>query len=254
VVITGPLGEWRPRGGHRLWVAPESLSGSYAPDDDPVGCETDEQLTATLTQAVDSAGIEKQLRVSLAPVGSRVTLTHTLINRTPWPIAVASWGITVVRPDAVAVIPQPPFRLHRDALLPARPIVQWSFTDLTDTRWQIGRRLIRLTPDPSQAEPQKIGVGNRHGWCAAVAPDAVYIKRFDWDRLSAYPDFGCNNEIFTAGAYLEVEALGPLRVVQPGESTGHTERWYLFSALSPDHSEAERADALDRLVAQTDAA
>src|SRR4051812_17489813 len=75
VAITGPLGEWRPRGGHRLWVAPESLGGSYAPDDDPVGCETDEQLTARLTQTTDSAGIEKKLRVSLAPVGSRVTLT-----------------------------------------------------------------------------------------------------------------------------------------------------------------------------------
>jgi hypothetical protein len=134
VVIPTSLGNWRPRGGHRLWVSPESMPGSYAPDNDPVQCDTDESLNATLVQPTDATGIEKIMSVGLAPSGSRVTLTHKLVNRTSWPVAVASWGITVIRPDAVAVIPQPPFRRHRDALLPARPLVQWSFTDLTDSR------------------------------------------------------------------------------------------------------------------------
>ena len=255
VVIPTSLGDWRPRGGHRLWVSPESMPGSYAPDDGPIQCDAGDALTATLIQSTDATGIEKQMTVSLAQSGSRVTLTHQLINRTSWPVAVASWGITVVRPDAVAVIPQPPFRRHRDALLPVRPLVQWSFTDLTDPRWSIGARLIQLRTDASLPEPQKIGAGNTQGWCAAVMPDGVYIKRFGWDRTATYPDFGCNNEIFSAGPYLEVEALGPLQVVLPGESTGHTEHWYLFSALPAGAGdEQSRSDALEQLVSQTEAA
>ena len=35
----GKTGEpdWQPRGGHRLWIAPEDIVKSYAPDNAPVG-------------------------------------------------------------------------------------------------------------------------------------------------------------------------------------------------------------------------
>ena len=34
----GKTGEavWQPRGGHRVWIAPEDIVKSYAPDNDPV--------------------------------------------------------------------------------------------------------------------------------------------------------------------------------------------------------------------------
>jgi hypothetical protein len=31
-VLETPLGRFKPWGGHRLWVAPEAMPGSYAPD------------------------------------------------------------------------------------------------------------------------------------------------------------------------------------------------------------------------------
>src|SRR5205085_1267760 len=130
--------------------------------------------------------------------------------------------------QATAIIPQPRYRSHDEDLLPARPLVQWSFTDLTDPRWSLGRMLIRLRADPARAEPQKIGVGNTHGWCAALAENQVFIKRFAWDPDVLYPDFGCNNEVYTAGAYLEVETLGGLLILYPDESATHVERWHLF--------------------------
>ncbi len=43
-----------------------------------------------------------------------------------------------------------------------------------------------------------------------------------------YPDFGCNCETYTAGTFIELESLGPLEVVAPGESVQHLERWSLF--------------------------
>jgi hypothetical protein len=227
-VIETPAGPWHARGGHRLWVAPESLAGSYAPDNDPVELHAAGPLTARLRQRTDAAGIEKHLIVTLAPAGSTVEIGHLIVNRTPWPITVAPWAISIVTADGVAVIPQPAFRRHADDLLPARPLVQWSFTDLTDTRWTFGRRLLSLTPDAGCPEPQKIGAGNRDGWCALVRDDLIFMKRFPWNPGASYPDFGCNNELYTAGHYLEMESLGPLATLAPGESAEHTEHWDLF--------------------------
>jgi hypothetical protein len=253
--IPTDLGDWHPRGGHRLWVSPESMPGSYAPDNVRVDHTRRDDRRASFRQPTDAAGIEKHLDVRLAATGTRATVTHTIINRAYWPIRVAPWAITAVSPRATAVIPQPPFRSHAVDLLPARPLVQWSFTDFTDPRWSIGSRLVRLRPDSARAEPQKVGAGNADGWCAVVADDErVFVKRFDWNSRAEYPDFGCNNEVFTAGDYLEVETLGPLQVLRPGDSTSHVEDWYLFGngeVAGAAQSEERQHRALMALVDTT---
>jgi hypothetical protein len=245
-----PHGIWRPRGGHRLWVAPEHMPGSYASDDDPVSASVTDPLNATFRQRVDAAGIEKQIAVRLVPGSTEVVVTHTIVNRTCWPIRVAAWAITIVAADGTAVIPQPPFRSHDEELLPAQNLVQWSFTDLTDPRWSIGPRLIRLTPDASRPEPQKIGAGNTQGWCALVRGRMVFLKRFTWEPEAAYPDLGSNNELYTDGDYLEMETLGPLRVLDPGASTTHTEWWHLFDGVHAGPEEPVLDAALRGLLAQ----
>ena len=42
---------------------------------------------------------------------------------------------------------------------------------------------------------------------------------------AAYPDFGSTFEIFTNADILELETLGPLTTLAPGQSVSHTERW-----------------------------
>jgi hypothetical protein len=249
--IETALGPWQPAGGHRLWVAPESMPGSYAPDRFPVSCELEDASSCTFRQETDDAGIEKQLRIVVAPSGTLVIATHTITNRTYWPIQVAPWAITAVTPLGTALIPQPPYRSHDVDLLPACPLVEWSFTDLTDPRWSIGRKLVRLSADARSREPQKIGVGNAQGWCAVLAGDHAFIKRFPWRRGERYPDYGCNNELYTAAAYLEVETLGPLRVLAPGASSTHVEHWYLFRGVTVTAEEEEQHALLQALLSHT---
>ena len=46
----GQSGEpgWQPRGGHRIWIAPEDPVKSYAPDNEPIGREvTEDGVIAT---------------------------------------------------------------------------------------------------------------------------------------------------------------------------------------------------------------
>jgi hypothetical protein len=250
--INTPSGPWCARGGHRLWVAPESVAGSYAPDNDPVEYDTSGALAARFRQRTDAAGIQKEIAIAVAESGTSVTITHRITNRLPWMIAVAPWAISIVTSDATAVIPQPVFRSHESDLLPVRPIVQWSFTDLTDPRWRIGRRLLCLTPDSLRPAPQKIGVGNPAGWCALVRRDLIFMKRFGWNPRAAYADFGCNNELYTAGDFLEVETLGPMAHLSPDYSVDHVERWSLFPAAAVASTQDGLTDELslaDQLAA-----
>ncbi len=251
LATTTSLGAWKPWGGHRVWAAPEQMPGSYAPDDSPVDAQIDpEERSVVLRQRTDAAGIEKRLIVSLAKTGTAVTVVNEITNRTFWPIHAASWAVTIMAPGSRAILPQAPFQSHDERLQPVRPLVFWSFTDLADPRWAVGARLIQLTATPEIAPPQKIGIANGRGWCAATTENLTFVKRFDHDPQATYPDFGCNNEIYAAGSYLEVETLGPLRLLQPGDTTSHVERWYVFNATIPT-DDAAADDALERLVATT---
>ncbi len=246
------LGEWRPLGGHRLWAAPEASPRSYAPDNAPVEFESEGELSVRLTPPVEAAtGIQKELTVSLDEEGSGVSLHHRVTNRGPWEIEAAPWALTIMRGGGQAVIPQEPFGAHPEHLLPARRLVLWRYTDLSDPRFNFGRRFLRLRSDAERAEPQKIGVENKRGWAAYHVGGSLFVKRFAYRAGAAYPDDGCNNEVFTAGSFIELESLAPLKRLAPGESAEHEERWHLFADFDAGADDESLAAAVEPLIEGT---
>jgi len=158
------------------------------------------------------------------------------------------WALTIMRSGGTTIIPQEPFRSHDEYLLPARPMALWHFTDLKDPRFEIGKHLIQLSTDETRNEPQKIGVLNKQGWAAYYREPTLFVKEFEFIAGANYPDYGCNCETYTAGGFMEVESLGPMEVLQPNESTKHTERWSLFPNVYLSGDEKQRAIELLRLL------
>lgn len=242
------LGEWKPWGGHRLWAAPEASPRSYAPDNAAVEFEFDGGRAVRLKPPIEAAtGIRKELAVSLEGEGSDVRLRHRITNRSLWEIEVAPWALTIMRGGGEAVIPQEPYGAHPEHLLPARRLVLWRYTDLSDPRFNFGPRFLRLRSDPRHTGPQKIGVENKRGWAAYRVARLLFVKHFSYEEGASYPDDGCNNEVFTAGPFIELESLAPLKRLAPGESVEHEERWQLFDdfdAGADDESFAAAAGPL----------
>lgn len=253
VAVATPLGEWKPWGGHRLWTAPEAMPRSYAPDNDSIESEIDGDLHIRLKQPVEQGtGIGKEMEISLASQGSCVTIEHTITNHNLWEIELAPWALTIMNGGGVTILPQEPQRSHGgDNLLPARTMALWYYTDLSDPRWTIGRRFIRLRSDATLHHPQKIGILNRQGWGAYHRADTLFIKRFPFLEEEIYPDMGCNTESYTAGLFMELESLAPLQVLGPGESAHHPERWYLFGDVTIGESEETIEETLTPLLAET---
>jgi hypothetical protein len=244
-VIKTELGDWKPWGGHRLWAAPEANPRSYAPDNSPVDFESADARSIRLTQTVEArTGIQKEMTVSLEPTGSGLTISHKITNRGLWSIKLAPWALTIMNGGGVAIVPQEPYRSWEEELLPARPLVLWHYTDLSDARWSFGPKLIQLKTDEAMAAPQKIGIGNKQGWAAYHRRGVLFVKQFGYVEGASYPDYGCNNEVYTAGAFIEIESLGPLSRLEPGAAVSHEERWRLRQHVELDGSEESIAAAV----------
>jgi len=244
------LGDFKPWGGHRLWVAPEAKPRSYAPDNAPVAVAFEGERAIRLAAPVEAAtGIEKEMRVALDDAGSGLTVTHKVTNRNLWAIDAAPWALTIMRGGGTAIFPQEPYISWDDYLLPARPLVLWHYTDLSDARWSIGKKFIRLTTDANASRPQKVGMLNKQGWAAYRHGETLFVKRFAYEEGATYPDYGCNCETYTAGDFIEVESLAPLGRLEPGASAEHEERWMLFGGVDAGASEDELDAAINPLVA-----
>jgi hypothetical protein len=246
--VTTELGTWKPWGGHRLWTAPEGMPRSYSPDNNPVKYTIERNRVRLLQDVEPATGIQKEIVVTLDASGPGVTIGHRITNRALWAIDVAPWALTIMNGGGTVILPQEPYRSHDEYLLPARPLVLWHYTDLTDPRFTIGRKYIRLRTDERLKEPQKIGVANKQGWGAYLRNRTLFVKRFAWRTGATYPDFGSNAETYTAGTFIELETLGPLERLEPGTSVDHEERWTLFRDVDIGTTEETLDAAITRLI------
>ena len=240
---------WRSYGGHRLWHAPENQPRTYAPDNSPVASEfVDGALV--LTQDVEpSTGIQKVMAIRLAAEGTHVEVSHTLTNTNLWAVELAPWSLSVMDAGGVLIIPQEPYGPHPQNLLPARPVVIWPYSNMSDPRWTWGEKVVLLRQDPEATSPTKAGFGNKVGWMAYARNGHLFVKRVQYQDGATYPDLGCNCETFTNKGMLEAETLGPLTRLEPGDSAYHQEQWDLLKGL-PEIT--DEATAVREVVARVD--
>jgi hypothetical protein len=238
--------EWQLRGGHRIWAAPEHPLRTYAPDNGPI---TVLPLPdgVICTQPVESlTSLEKQIMLRMAETGSDVTVTHRIRNCGDESCRLAPWALTMMAPGGTGVHGFPPRGTHPEMLAPSNPLVMWAFTNLSDPRWRLLQRYLVLEQDPTNAIPQKLGSFHPHTWGAYVRNSEMFLKRYAAvGDPAGYADFGCSFEMFTNADFLELETLGPVVTLAPGEAVSHVEEWKCFRDV---RIEQWADDELDRVV------
>ncbi|MCC6587680.1 MAG: hypothetical protein IT168_13375 [Bryobacterales bacterium] len=230
--------EFRVRGGHRLWTAPEHYERTYAADNFPVEMSVQGAMVDALGPVEGNTGLRKQLIVRMAHVGTSVTVIHRLINTLPWAVEVAPWTITMMAEGGVGFTGFPPRGTHPQQLAPTNPLTMWAFTNFADPRWKFLARYLILRQVPGAATPQKTGLWNERTWGAYWNGGLLYVKRYNAERGRTYPDFGCSFEIWSNATTLELETLGPLGKLEPGGQCEHVERWSLHNVAEPEWTDA----------------
>ncbi len=241
--------EYQLRGGHRLWVAPETLATSWALDNVPVHIEIRGDVLEATEPVEPTTGLQKQIVVRMDATGTGVEVLHRLKNTTPWTLEYAPWAMSMMAQGGTAITGFPPRGKHPEMLSATNPLVMWAYTDLSDKRWRITKKYLALRNDPQIAEPQKIGTFNPKTWAAYLLGAELFVKQTAADPARTYPDFGCSFETFTNAEMLEMETLGPITKIEPGAAAEHTERWSLHKNVRiAEWTDAELDKAVGSLI------
>ncbi len=224
--------EWKSRGGHRFWLAPEDAVLSYIPDNSTVHHRVLSPFEVEVSTAPNERlPVRKSLTIALDPDSTRVTATHRAENCGATPVTLATWGLSVLAPGGIEIIPLAPLGEHPRDLLPNRKMILRPYTNMADPRWSWGEQFITLRQ--TDAPPTKLGLAHQERWIAYHRARSLFVKEIEFSAEAEYPDGGCNFETFTNSEMLEMEALGPLVALTPGAATQHTEHWQLFANVSP---------------------
>jgi len=234
---------FRLRGGHRLWHAPEDQVRSYVPDDKPPQIE-EFDCGVRATQPVESiTGIEKQICVSLPDERPRAVIEHKLTNRGLWPIELAPWAITQLKPGGLGILPQ---TITDTGLLPNRRLALWPYTDINSPHIHWGNRFIFIEANLGD-EALKIGWANPNGWLAYAVDNTLFVKEAAYQADAQYFDYSSSSECYCGAAFIELETLGPRVTLQPGESTSHREVWSLHADVDITADEEVAAQLVTNL-------
>src|SRR5208337_2166345 len=150
-----------------------------------------------------------------------------------------------------AVLPLPArHAMDSNHFLPVGVFGIWSYTDFADPRWKLGTEFVQLVQakhPTGRFREQMGGIFNSLGWGAHFRRGTLFVKRASVVAGARYPDEGCNFELFTNPEFLEVETLGPLVELKPGETAEHVERWWLFGDVPAGEGDTWVREAVFRV-------
>ncbi|SDU27254.1 hypothetical protein SAMN05444156_2987 [Verrucomicrobium sp. GAS474] len=227
--------EWKIRGGHRFWTAPENEE-SYTPDNVPVDYrKIDDNTVEIASPAQSDHGWQKTLRIASLGNG-RFTVLHTLTNSGTKPLEVTPWALSVMAPGGTAVLPQSAPKLHPLDNPPGTPVnvddyqsnrrvVLWKYSHLNDPRLTLEKEFWFVRHE-ADSKCFKMGLHFQEKWVAYQLGNHYFAKTVPAPG-GTYPDDGSNFELFTNKDILELETLAPLGPLPVGASRSHEETWQI---------------------------
>lgn len=243
--------EWMFRGGWRLWVSPEVRESTYALDNAACEVETAAGMVRVTGPAQPEAGIRKSVEVALDGGEPRVRVTGRIRNVADGPRTYAAWSLPVLRPGGRAFVP---LDVGTPGAFDAvRRLILWSYARFSDPRYAFGDRLVQIdharVPAPAAGQSgrrddeSKIGTDSRQGWAAYLLGETLFLKRWRHEE-GERTDGGATIEVYSSHEFLELEHLGPLRTIAPGEEIVLEEEWTLVGGIEIPRDEEGALAAL----------
>ena len=234
-------------GGSRLWAAPEDPRVTYRPDDDQVGVEEVPDGVTLSTRPDEVAGTSRETTIRVTGEG-RFSLDYRVINRADRRQRLAAWAITMMAPGGRAWLPLLTEPFDPGGFQGQCNLVLWPYSRVGDPRFVHTDRALEVRTTPEVVAgldgPFKVGTSLRRGWVAHWRDGLMLIKHAGHDEDREYADMGASGQVYAHSDFTELETLGPLTDLAPGEVAEHHEDWEIRLV---DEAEAERLAASDEL-------
>lgn len=232
------------RGGHRLWAAPEEPRVTYRPDDDPVGVEELPDGVRLRTPPDPVAGTSREMDIRVSGP-EKIAFDYRVVNRADHDQRLAAWAITMMAPLGRAWLPVLTKPFDPGGFQGQRNIVLWPYSRNDDPRFVLHDHAIELRAavladarSGRKVEGSfKVGSSLRRGWVAHWGKGVLLVKRAGHDETREYADMGASGQLYSHADFTELETLGPLTDLAPGEAAVHREDWEVHLV---GEAEAER--------------
>ena len=228
--------KWINYGGHRLWVSPEKMPDTYFPDDKPVKVEFIENGALFVQPEQTMNGVACSYSVTMDEAGE-ITVTHFVKNISAEQKRLSPWAITVLNKGGLEIMIN---NTLETGLLPNRRIVAWPYTSLADERLYLGKDYITLKQKEID-QAFKLGLDLHKGTALYAYKDTVFVKKYEHKMDAEYDDFGVSFETYTNANILEMETIGTVHYLEPGEVATHTEKWYVYENVGTPCRKDEKA-------------
>ena len=230
-------------GGHRIWVTPERAPETYYPDNDPVAWAAEGDRFRFTPPPQRGNGIQLELSLRMDPEKPVVEVENAVTNVSDGEKEFAVWTVSAMNLGGLAFLPH---ATDKTGYLPNRTLSLWPYTDASDARFFNGRQYLSFRQDPQAKGSFKMGTNNRAGRAAYLLNGEVFGKQTaPHDPGRRYPDGGVSFETYLSPCILEMETLGPVETVSPGQRAALTETWSLTrTERRPEPGDEASLDAL----------
>ena len=232
---------WANFGGDKVWPSPQSDWPQHQPTGWPPdpAFDTGPYVVSRVHNGVRLTGpvspyygIRVMRDITLRPRGAWVDIHDTFVRVRPGVgtganLPVGIWSVCQVRGDAAVFLP-----LETHHAFPGSGYTRLqSTTPLAHPLWQAAQGM--LTVQWAKGVSGKVGVDDRAGWLACLyGGNQLFAVQFQRALHGQYPDNGCDAEVYINGdpatPYLEMELLGRLAHLRPGQSLARSLTWHLL--------------------------
>ncbi len=214
--------EWANFGGDKVWNAPQDR-WNWPPDPelDP-GTQTitvlSDQSILMVGKGSSKTGIAIRRHVKMSADSTEVVVTNTIVNTSTSNQNWSVWEIAQVDDPETASIPRSlkgdPFVVLMDNKAPARTVTLVS-----------GQVVVRR----DSKKNGKVGTSNPLGMARSMKNGVTFEMRLI-DQPGTYPDKECRQQIYwndDGAKYVELELLGPIKVLRPDAAANTVVKWSL---------------------------
>jgi hypothetical protein len=232
---TGQIGrkDWKLWGGHRIWLTrplADETEECYHPEPGPCVVESSGETTHIWGQ-LDP---ENQLRFGLAirPAKHGLELIQGIKNEGPFPTSAGIWELTCaqIQPGTELCVPLGDgSNWDRFRLVFCK---RWNGNEarINDPQVVLEEEYLQVKP-MGQVCKRMLEAPQGMIWLNRPDLGLSFLIKTDYEPHSAYP-LGCNLGFYIGPGnfMLEMETMGPERIIKPGETLSHTEKWVLTPA------------------------
>jgi hypothetical protein len=232
---------WKLYGGHRFWVAPQTMA-SYYPDNNPLSYIVSNDSIEYIQTIQSHTRLQLKMIISFNN-NNCIRILHTVTNHGSKTQFLSPWSITALKGGGLEVVP---LSKEETNFAPQRYMSLWDFGSLyNDTRCYYGNRYFTLKHQ-KDSNPYKIGFNVSDGYAFYIYKNLLYVKRFNYDRNVNYADNNINFETYTDSHLLEMETLGRYQPLEIHQTVYHEEIWelYDFKDTIPTNTNEEMFDEI----------